>query len=183
MDDIKASYEIAKVLRTLKIPFVLLKKGDSIPNNVCAFISREKSHDRRAVLYEGNAKKAVLKAISVCKGRECFEEVVIGIDPGSRVGMVVLADGDLMEARAFLSYKLEEVVKSVLMDYPAKSFIFKIGKGEISQEVISIIKEDVRARVEFVDEEKLPIPPKYRIKGMKRDLKSALIIALSKSFR
>lgn len=183
MDDIKTSYEIVKVLKMLNIPFVFLKKSESIPNNVCAIISSEKLNNKRTIFYEGNAKKTVLKAISICKGRENFEEVIVGIDPGNRVGIVVLADGNLIEAKIVLNCKLEEFIKSILMDYPANSFVFKIGKGQIPKEVLSIINNDVRAKMEFVEEVKLPIPPKYKVKGMKKDLKSALIIALSKSFR
>lgn len=183
MDDIKTSYEIVKVLKMLNIPFIFLKKNENIPNNICAIISSEKLNNKRFILYEGNAKKTVLKAISICKGRENFEEVIVGIDPGNKVGVVVLADGDLIEAKIILNHRLEEFIKSILIDYPTNSFIFKIGKGEIPKEVLSIINNDVRVKVEFVEEVKLPIPPKYRIKGLKKDLKSALIIALSKSFR
>ncbi|MCX8169794.1 MAG: hypothetical protein N3D72_01765 [Candidatus Methanomethyliaceae archaeon] len=182
-NDIKASYEIVEVLKELNVPFVLLESNEFMPSNVCAIISSKRLNIKNLVLYEGNAKRTALKAISICKGREEFEEVIVGIDPGVRVGIVVLADGDLLEARIISNHNLEETLHNILIDYPSKSFIFKIGKGEISKEALFAICNDNRVRNEFVKEDKLPIPPKYRIKRLKKDLKSALIIALSKSFR
>ncbi|MGQ9759493.1 MAG: hypothetical protein ACUVQ5_02845 [Candidatus Methanomethylicaceae archaeon] len=181
MENIKASYGLIKELRRMRVPFVLLRPADPIPDSVDVVISfrAHPQYKNRVVLYDGDPKRTILRALSASKGKEYFEDVIIGVDPGQRSGLAVLADGELLEAYTVAEECLGREIERILRDYPAGSFIFKFGKGRIPNGLFSMVKTDNRARIEIVDETKMSIPPKYNTKGLRKDAKSALTIALS----
>ena len=186
VEDIKASYDIMKEMKRMRIPFVLLDPNEPIPEFVGAVISFHASGDKgtKQVMYDGNARRTVLRALCVSNPlkvtkNEFFDFVVIGLDPGGRTGIAILADGELIEAYTVSEDELEREIAKILEDYPANSIIFRIGKGTVPERAILQIKKDERAKVEFVHEAKMELPTKYRIKGLPKDARSALIIALS----
>ncbi|MEM3040380.1 MAG: hypothetical protein QXO54_06220, partial [Candidatus Methanomethylicaceae archaeon] len=67
----------------------------------------------------------------------------------------------------------------ILEDYPTYFILFRIGKGKVPEGAILQMKKNGRAKVEFVHETKMSLPTKYSIKGLPKDARSALIIALS----
>ncbi|MBC7112578.1 MAG: hypothetical protein H5T34_00915 [Candidatus Methanomethyliales bacterium] len=186
VEDIKASYDIVKEMKRMRVPFVLLDPNEPIPEFVGAVISFHASGDKgtKQVIYNGNARRTVLRALCVSNPlkvsrNELFDFVVIGIDPGRRTGIAILADGELIEAYTVSEDELEREIAKILEDYPTHSIVFRIGKGIVPEKVILQIKKDDRAKVEFVHEAKMVLPTKYKIKGLPKDARSALIIALS----
>ncbi|MGC8937126.1 MAG: hypothetical protein ACP5KV_07200 [Candidatus Methanomethylicaceae archaeon] len=186
MDNIKASYDLIKEMKRMKVPFLLLEPNEPIPESVSAVISfhAKKCDYANKVVYDGNAKRTILRALSLSSPSKSekdgfFDLVVVGIDPGKRTGMAILADGELIEAHTLSEEDLEKEVLGILEDYPAHIIVFRLGKGEISKRVLDIIRRDARAKIEFVDETKMSVPSKYRAKKLRKDARSALIIALS----
>lgn len=186
MDNIKASYDLIKEMKRMKVPFLLLDPNEPIPESVSVVISyhAEKCDYVNKVVYDGNAKRTILRALSLsnpCKTKkdDFFDLVVVGIDPGKRTGIAILADGELIEVHTLCEEDLEREIVAILKDYPAHTIVFRLGKGKISERVLDIIRRDARAKVEFVDEAKISVPSKYRSKGLRKDARSALIIALS----
>jgi uncharacterized protein (DUF433 family) len=182
IDNIKTSYGVIRELKRMKIPFALIKAGDPIPDHISALIlcgGIPPQGYKMAVSYDGNAKRTVLKAMSASAGKERFELVVVGIDPGDCTGVAIIADGELVEAYTVDRLILKQEVEEILEDYPAERFLFRIGRGSVSDEAIVKLQEDPRVRMEFVVETKKTLPPKFLRKGLKKDAKSALIIATS----
>ncbi len=181
MENIKASYDLIRELQRMRLPFVLLRPDETIPEYVDAVISFQaaKRNQNNVAVYDGNARRTILRALSLSKGKEYFDDVVIGVDPGKRAGLAILAEGELIEAYTVAEGGLERELRGILEYYPARSFIFRIGKGRVPEEAILQIKKDSRAKIGFVCEAKMSIPPKYRTKGLRKDAKSALMIALS----
>jgi hypothetical protein len=182
VDDIKASYRVIRELKAKRIPFVLLKPGEQSPDHVTALIicgDADASVPDKEVRYNEDARNTVLRAISISNGRERFELVVVGVDPGESTGIAVIADGDFLEGYTVAKNLAGEEVKIILAAYPTSNFLFRIGKGRVSRDLLAAIRRDPRAAVEFVVETKKEVPVVYRRKGMKKDVKSALIIALT----
>jgi hypothetical protein len=182
VDDIKASYRVIRELKAKKIAFVLLKPGEQVPDYVTAVIicgDADGGVQYRGVSYNGDARNTVLRAISLSRGREGFELVVVGVDPGESTGIAVIADGDFFEGYSVAKILAGEEIKMILSSYPASNFLFRIGKGRVGRDLLSALRSDPRAVIEFVTETKMEIPVVYRRKGMKKDVKSALIIALT----
>jgi hypothetical protein len=182
VDDIKASYRVIRELKVKRIPFVLLKPGEQPPDHVTALImcgDTDSSAQDKVVWYNGDARNTVLRAISLSNGRDGFELVVVGVDPGESTGIAVIADGDFLEGYTVAKILAAEEAKKILAAYPASNFLFRIGKGRVSKDLLATVRSDPRARIEFVIETKMEIPVVYRRKGMRKDVKSALVIALT----
>jgi uncharacterized protein (DUF433 family) len=181
-DDIKTSYWVIRELKRMKIPFALIKAGDPIPDHISALIlcgGIPPQGYKMAVSYDGNARRTVLKAMSASAGKERFGLVVVGIDPGDCTGVAIIADGELVEAYTVDRLVLKEEIQEILEEYPAERLLFRIGRGSISNEVLARLQGEPRVRTEFVVETKKTLPPKFLRKGLKKDAKSALIIAIS----
>jgi len=182
VDDIKASYRVIRELKAKRIPFVLLKPGEQVPDHVTALIicgDSDAGVQYRGVSYNGDARNTVLRAISLSKGGEGFELVVVGVDPGESTGIAVIADGDFLEGYTVAKSLAGEEAKMILASYPASNFLFRIGKGRVGRDLLAALRSDPRATIEFVRETKMEVPTVYRRKGMRKDVKSALIIALT----
>lgn len=182
VDDIKASYRVIRELKAKRIPFVLLKPGEQSPDYLTALIvcgDADAGVRDKETRYNGDARNTVLRAISLSKGRDGFELVVVGVDPGESTGFAIVADGDFLEGYTVSRILTGEEVKMILSAYPASNFLFRIGKGRVGRDLLAAIRSDPRATVEFVIETKKEVPVVYRRKGMRKDVKSALIIALT----
>jgi hypothetical protein len=105
--------------------------------------------------------------------------VVVGVDPGESTGIAVIADGDFLEGYTVAKSLAGEEAKMILASYPASNFLFRIGKGRVGRDLLAALRSDPRATIEFVRETKMEVPTVYRRKGMRKDVKSALIIALT----
>lgn len=182
VDDIKASYRVIRELKAKRIPFVLLKPGEQVPDHVTALIrcgNSDADVQDKEVRYNGDARNTVLRAISLSNGREGFDLVVVGIDPGESTGIAVIADGDFLEGYTVAKILAGKEVEMIFAEYPASNFLFRIGKGRVGRDLLAAVRSDPRAAVEFVAETKKEVPVVYRRKGMRKDVKSALIIALT----
>ena len=180
--DIKSSYDVIRELKLRSIPFILLKEGEPVPNHVSAIIlcgAKYGGAYERAVIYDSNPRRTVLKALSVATGREKFKLVVIGLDPGQSTGIAVIGDGELLEAYAVPSSDLNRELDKIFSTYEAERFLFRVGTGRRSDSALERISMDPRASVELVPEFKNWLPHVFKRKGLKRDVKSALVIALT----
>lgn len=178
--NIKYSYLVMRELKRLNIPFELLGEGDPLPPHLSAIIScSPRGGGGKAVVFDGDARSTVLRAISASTGRERFGEVVIGIDPGESTGLAIIADGGFVEAYTVARERVGEEVGKILGSYPAERFLFRVGRGRSAGDLIPKLRSDPRARVELVEETKTELPPAFRRRGLRKDTKSALAIALS----
>lgn len=183
--DIKTSYGLAKELRRVGVPFVMLKEGEAVPPHVTAtIVSGPKGGGGmpNQVVYDGNTRRTVLRAISASMGRERFGQVVVGIDPGESAGLAIIADGELIEAFTVEGARLWTEVERILGDYDAEGFRLKLGKGGIDGAAVSRLRAS-GVEVERVEDVERALPRAYRRKWMRKDAKSALKIALSSRLR
>ncbi len=178
--NIKYSYLIMRELKRLKIPFELLGEGEPLPPHLSAIISCSPRRGcGKVVVFDGDARSTVLRALSASTGRERFREVVVGIDPGESTGVAIIADGGFVETYVVARERLGEEAGKILETYPAERFLFRVGRGRSAGDLIPKLRLDPRARVELVEETRTELPPAFRRRGLRKDAKSALAIALS----
>jgi hypothetical protein len=77
--------------------------------------------------------KLVSEALQIVQGKETFEKVIIGVDPGEVFGLAVLAGGRVVETDNCYSIKdttnrIETIVQN-LENAPVASISVKIGNG------------------------------------------------------
>lgn len=135
----KAYYQIVSELKRRDIPFLSLTPRDSIPIEIKAVITTERelqfiNHGKVLAYHEGAQPENIISmALQAVEGKEYYERVVIGVDPGEVFGLAVLADGRVIDTGNCFSVentvgKIKAVLKN-LGNTPVASVSVKIGNG------------------------------------------------------
>ena len=134
----KAYFLIVNELKQRDIPFLSLIPGDSVPVQVKAVITTEKekhlTKHNKILVYDTKSEPEILgiKVLKILQGKEDYDHVVIGVDPGEVFGLAVVADGAVIDTENCFS--IEETlnkVKSVLktVNFSRTAITIKIGNG------------------------------------------------------
>lgn len=135
----KAYYLIVNELRKRNIPFLSLTPNEPIPVEIKVVITTEKEkplikHEKVLVYKDGaNPEATVSDALQIIQGKENFQKLVIGVDPGEVLGLAVLADGKVIETQNCFSVgETIEKIKNILSNLenaPITSVSVKVGDG------------------------------------------------------
>jgi ABC-type sugar transport system ATPase subunit len=135
----KAYYLLVSELRKKNTPFLSLMPNEPIPVEIKAVITTEKekhliNHEKVFVYTDGADPEALIKnALQATHGKEQYERLVIGVDPGEVLGLAVLADGKVIETENCFSIgETTEKIKNILKSFentPVTSVSVKIGDG------------------------------------------------------
>ena len=181
--DFSLYYDILKVLRDRKIPYVSLSSFDDIPKKIGVVLTSNKElHDTKtskviaADAYD-SIDHAVDLALQMLVGKDLYSKVFIGIDPGEKPGIAVVGD-DILLQKTFVDdpKKVITVVRRFLREYPAIQTIIRIGHGSINirnRIINSLISLGVP--IEIVDESRTT---PYEQRRHERDSEAAAAIAL-----
>ena len=94
--DFSVYYDLVQALRARGIPFIPLAAEEEIPIHVAVVLTTAAEAARvthgRVVVYT-NPEATLDEALRLLDGHEAFRQCVIGVDPGERPGVAVLADG------------------------------------------------------------------------------------------
>ena len=134
----KPYFLLVNQLREHNIPFISLVPGETVPAKVILVITTEPEknlvkHDKILVFHNENELDNIVNEVrKTLLGKEKYEKIVIGLDPGEATGLAVLADGKVIEQSN--CYSAHEVANTILksisnIDYSQTSVIVKIGNG------------------------------------------------------
>jgi hypothetical protein len=134
----KSYFLIVNKLKEKNIPFISLVPGETLPTEVKVVVTTEKEKGRinheKVLVYDGETEPDELadEVLKILRGKEAYEKIVIGVDPGDVFGLVVVADGKVNETANCFSIhdaltKIRGVVKSV--DVASTVVTVKIGNG------------------------------------------------------
>ena len=134
----KAYFLIVNKLKERNIPFISLVPGETVPTEVKAVITtrqeKGKVNHEKVLVYDDETEpdSLVNEVVKILQGKEAYEKIVIGIDPGDVFGLAVIADGKVNETANCFSIqevlkKTETIVKTV--DVAATAVTVKIGNG------------------------------------------------------
>ncbi len=185
----KAYFLLINELKERNVDFVSLMPGDAVPAEVKAVITTAKEkplikHEKILVYNENQPPISIVnEALRVAQGKERYEKVVIGVDPGEVFGVAVVADGKVEEARNCfgLNEAEKEIVNLVKGFDSATEVKVKIGNGvPIYKELLESLDSDLPPKVtlEVVSEAGTDRPARdgSHRRGL-RDLASAIRIA------
>ncbi len=135
----KAYYLIVRELKKRSIPFLSLTPNERVPIEVKVVITTEKErprirHEKTVTFKDGMKTEAVInRAMQVAQGKELYEKIVIGVDPGKVFGLAVLADGNVVDTgNCFNIEETVDKIKNILENFesdPTTSVSVKIGDG------------------------------------------------------
>ena len=134
----KAYFLIVNKLRERNIAFISLIPSEPVPTEVKVVITTEQEKHRinheKILVYEGetDSDTVVNEVMKILQGKEVYEKIVIGIDPGEVLGLAVIADGKVFETENCFSIqealnKIRNTIKNV--DFSLTAVSIKIGKG------------------------------------------------------
>jgi len=135
----KAYYLIVNELKRKNIPFISLTPNDAIPIEIKVTITTKEeqhliNHEKFLIYHDGVEPEALInEALQVIQGKEYYEKIVIGIDPGEVFGVAVLADGKVIETgNCFSVEETLDKIKNILRNLEKISVTLvsvKIGNG------------------------------------------------------
>ncbi len=188
----KAYYLLINELKKRRVNFTSLIPGEIISSEVKVVITTEEEqhlirHQRVLEVNEPIDPAAVVnRAIRILQGSESCRKILVGVDPGSVIGLAVLADGRVIDADNCLDP--EEVarrLKSVfgeIDDEHQASILVRVGNGvpEYRDSLLRTLDNALppKARLETVTEAGTTsrTADAKRRRGL-RDITSAMIIA------
>ncbi len=106
---------------------------------------------------DANLFKVYLEAYLKANNKEYFDSLIIGIDPGMRIGVAVIGDGEVIDLVVFHSFeRLERYIENIVSNCPFRICKIKIGNGEKWYEIATELKKSVifdkRITMEIIDE-------------------------------
>jgi len=118
--------------------FLSIIPGQPVPTEVKVVITTEKEkhliNHEKALVYDSKTEpdNVVNEAVKILQGKESYEKIVIGVDPGEVFGLAVIADGKVNETENCFSIqevlnKIKNIIKNV--DVSATVVSVKIGNG------------------------------------------------------
>ena len=134
----KAYFLIVNKLKERNLPFISLVPGETVPTEVKAVITTEKEKHRvnheKILVYDSETEPDALanEVMKILQGKEVYEKIVIGVDPGEVFGLAVIADGKVNETANCFSIqeiltKISSIVKNVA--FSSTAVTIKIGSG------------------------------------------------------
>ncbi|MFW5903854.1 MAG: hypothetical protein ACOC89_01470 [Candidatus Saliniplasma sp.] len=158
-DNFEFYYDVVKELKQRDIPFVSISPTDPIPKNIAAILTTEKEADgiefRKVIPVSDDIRKGIRQALSAISGKESFQQMIVGIDPGEKPGIALLGDGKIMETvYADTPEEVREVIDNYVDAYEFQEMIIRIGHGDKTNRNRTINSlAGLCARIEIVNEE------------------------------
>jgi hypothetical protein len=135
----KAYYLIVNELKKKNVPFISLIPNKPVPVEIKVVITTEKEqyliNHEKILTYKDETELTSLinEALQIAHGKEYYEKIVIGVDPGEVFGLAVLADGKVVETEnCFNIQETLNKIKNVLSNFretKITSFSVKVGDG------------------------------------------------------
>jgi hypothetical protein len=186
----KAYFLLISELKERRIEFLSVVPGEPLPAEATVVITTEQEKPlikhEKVLVYDADTEPSavVSEAVKILQGKEAYEKIVVGIDPGEVTGLAVIADGKVNQTKACLNtHEVVSEVKTMIknVNFVVTVVVVKIGNGiplykTLLAELDSALPSEVV--LEIVSEagtDKLTHRDKHR-RGL-RDIASAIRIA------
>jgi hypothetical protein len=145
----KAYFLIVNKLREQNIPFVSLVPNEPVPAEVKVVVTTEKEKHRvkneKILIFTGEngLDNLVNEVKKILQGKEAYDRILIGIDPGEAIGFVAITDGTVFEEDNYSSTR--EVVSSITrimknVNFEVTRVSVKIGNGvPVYKELLEVL--------------------------------------------
>lgn len=186
----KAYFLIINALREQRIPFLSVVPGEPVPSQVKVVITTPQesslvSHEKTLIFHDETELNSLIgEAKRILLGKEAYDEIVVGVDPGEAIGLAIIADGKVIDEDNCFS--TSDLVKSIAkamadIDFSLTSVRVKIGDGvPVYREIVEGLDSELPPQVELevVGEEGTNKPLKEKGHTRKiRHISSAIRIA------
>jgi hypothetical protein len=181
-EDFAVYLDLSQQLQAQDISFESLTPGSEVPGDVEVVITtadeRSKIGHEQVVIYS-TPEDTIEETIRYLRGLEDVRRLVIGVDPGERPGLAVIADGHVVSTRSTSEPEtVVDAVERIARRYPDADIVVRVGNGAQTRRdrIVNTVLES-GFDVELVDET-ASSPPRQREAG-KRDKVAARVIAMT----
>ena len=161
----KAYYRLADELKKRHATFLSLRPAENVPPHIKVVITTDRTLEgqgnAKILIYDENDDPVhvVEDALRVLSGKNKYDEIVVGVDPGKRLGVVILGDGSLIKSENYSDVeKAAETISQKLTEIKADRKIVKIGDGagKHGQVLVKVLDETLPSDIvlEYVKEDK-----------------------------
>jgi hypothetical protein len=153
----KVYFLVVNELRRRNIPFVSLIPWDPVRVEIKAVITTKEespliSH-HKILVYNPETEPYVFGAevVKILRGKEIYDHIVIGVDPGQVFGLSVIADEVVVDMENCFSVKetlakIKDVLKTV--DFSRTAVTVKIGSGvPVYRELLELLDDELTKQV------------------------------------
>jgi len=153
----KAYFLIVNELREHRIPFLSVVPGDPVPSEVKVVVTTERERDlvnhQKTLVFrcEDELDDLVNEVKRILEGKEAYEKIIFGVDPGEAIGLAVVADGKVIAQDNCFS--INELAKSTAktvknVNFSLTNVSVKIGNGvPIYREILENLDATLPAQV------------------------------------
>ncbi|HJW65166.1 MAG TPA: hypothetical protein VJ507_00130 [Candidatus Bathyarchaeia archaeon] len=155
----KAYFLLVNELKERGIDFLSNIPGQPVPAEAKVVVTTAKekpliNHEKILVYDENEAPNLVVnEAFKILRGKERYEKIVVGIDPGEVFGLAVVADGKVTETKNCFGTRevLDELKNMVKMFDTFTKFVVKIGNGvPVYKELLASLDSELPREVVLV---------------------------------
>jgi len=132
----RAYYELVNELQRKRLPFLSLKPWDPVPVYIKVVLTTEAessqiSHPNILLLeQESNPESVVAEAVLIVQGKQCYERIVVGVDPGKTCGIAILGDNKILEILTASNIEnAAHLIVDSLKRFPAEVSVVRVGDG------------------------------------------------------
>jgi len=155
----KAYFLIVNQLRERNIPFLSLVPGDQVAAEVKVVITTEKEkylikHSKKIIFLGEIALDTLIDEVEkILQGKEAYEKIIVGIDPGEAIGLAALADGKIIEESNCFSKKevidtVNKIVKNI--NFSVTTVLVKIGNGvPVYKDLLKALDETLSPKIKL----------------------------------
>ncbi len=138
-EDFEVYHELVRALKTTRRPFLSISPCDPVPSSAGVVITtaaEEETIDFRPKVVVPGADELSIRlslrmAEEALSGKREWAKVVVGVDPGKRIGLAILGDGAVLHTAELSSpEELREEVRRVLWTHPAREVRLRVGHGD-----------------------------------------------------
>jgi len=183
----KAYFHIVNMLKENDIPFFSLIPGNVIPTEVkvviTTFEEKSKINFGKVLTFtsENELDRLISQVTISLQGKDHYEKMVIGVDPGEVMGLAVIADGKVVDNANCLSIletgnKIKSILKNVNLS--VTNVRIKIGNGvPIYKELIEALNNTLPSKIvlEVVNERGTNLPLSKRSRCLRHITSAASI--------
>ena len=159
----RAYYSLVNELQRKRLPFLSLKPWELVPHNIKVVLTTKKesaqiSHPHIIVFENQSTPESVVdEAILAIQGKQGYEKVVVGVDPGNSCGIALVGDNKVLETMTASNVEdAAHLIVDSLKRFPAEVKMVRIGDGtpEYTKNLLNYLDVDLPqdALVEVVRE-------------------------------
>ncbi len=157
--DGKAYFLIVNLLRERNIPFLSLVPGNQVSAEVKVVITTENEkhliiHPKKLVFSGQNEMDTLIDDVEkILQGKEAYEKIIVGIDPGEAIGLVAIADGKAVEeCNCYSTREVIDEIKKIIkkVNFSLTTVSIKIGNGvPVYKDILEALNEALLPKVEL----------------------------------